>query len=144
MEHPGPQAIPEPETCVPALDSTSIMELDEVPDHLLVLGGGYIGLEFGQMFRRFGSRVTIVQRAGQLLPREDPDVAEEITKILREDEVDVLLNATAPTSCSPRAGFRTRTISTFPRPASGPTKRVTYRWTAGCAQTSPTSTPRGT
>jgi pyruvate/2-oxoglutarate dehydrogenase complex dihydrolipoamide dehydrogenase (E3) component len=80
---------------VPALDSTSIMELDEVPDHLLVLGGGYIGLEFGQMFRRFGSRVTIVQRAGQLLPREDHDVAEEITKILREDEVDVLLNATA-------------------------------------------------
>jgi pyruvate/2-oxoglutarate dehydrogenase complex dihydrolipoamide dehydrogenase (E3) component len=80
---------------LPALDSTSIMELDEVPDHLLVLGGGYIGLEFGQMFRRFGSRVTIVQRAEQLLPREDPDVADEITKILREDEVDVLLNATA-------------------------------------------------
>jgi pyruvate/2-oxoglutarate dehydrogenase complex dihydrolipoamide dehydrogenase (E3) component len=80
---------------VPTLDSTSIMELDVVPDHLLVLGGGYIGLEFGQMFRRFGSRVTIVQRAGQLLPREDPDVAEEITKILREDEVDVLLNSTA-------------------------------------------------
>jgi len=52
-------------------------------------------LEFGQMFRRFGSRVTIVQRAGQVLPREDPDIAEEITKILREDEVDVLLNATA-------------------------------------------------
>ena len=54
-----------------------------------------LGLEFGQMFRRFGSRVTVVQRAGQLLPREDPDVADEITKILREDEVDVLLNAAA-------------------------------------------------
>jgi pyruvate/2-oxoglutarate dehydrogenase complex dihydrolipoamide dehydrogenase (E3) component len=80
---------------VPSLDSSSIMELDQVPEHLLVLGGGYIGLEFGQMFRRFGSRVTIVQRAAQLLPREDPDVAEEITKILREDEVDVLLNASA-------------------------------------------------
>ena len=80
---------------VPALDSTSIMELDAVPDHLLVLGGGYIGLEFGQLFRRLGSHVTIVQRGGQLLPREDPDVAEEITRILREDEVQVLLNTTA-------------------------------------------------
>src|SRR5262245_33909027 len=63
---------------VPALDSTSIMEPDEVPRHLLVLGGGYIGLEFGQMFRRFGSDVTIVQRARQLLEREDADVAEEV------------------------------------------------------------------
>src|ERR1017187_1516247 len=51
---------------IPFLDSTSIMELDTVPEHLLVLGGGYVGLEFGQMFRRFGSRVTIVQSAGQL------------------------------------------------------------------------------
>ena len=61
-------------TDVPYLNSTSIMELDAVPEHLLVLGGGYVGLEFGQMFRRFGSRVTIVQAAGQLLGREDPDV----------------------------------------------------------------------
>src|SRR5438046_4701898 len=60
---------------VPTLDSTSIMDLDELPEHLLVLGGGYIGLEFGQMFRRFGTDVTIVQRDGQLLGREDPDVA---------------------------------------------------------------------
>jgi pyruvate/2-oxoglutarate dehydrogenase complex dihydrolipoamide dehydrogenase (E3) component len=77
------------------LDSTSIMELDTVPNHLLVLGGGYIGLEFGQMFRRFGSRVTIVQRAKQLLAREDPDIAEAITGILREDGVDVLLESQA-------------------------------------------------
>ncbi len=60
---------------VPFLDSTSIMELDTVPEHLLVLGGGYVGLEFGQMFRRFGSRVTIVQSGDQLLNREDPDIA---------------------------------------------------------------------
>jgi pyruvate/2-oxoglutarate dehydrogenase complex dihydrolipoamide dehydrogenase (E3) component len=77
---------------VPTLDSTSIMELAELPEHLLILGGGYIGLEFGQMFRRFGSRVTIVQRAAQLAPREDADVAEEIRKILCEDGVEVLLN----------------------------------------------------
>src|SRR5690349_3139499 len=77
---------------VPFLDSTSIMELDCVPEHLLVLGGGYVGLEFGQMFRRFGSRVTIIQRPGQLLVREDADVAAEVLTILREDGIDVALN----------------------------------------------------
>jgi pyruvate/2-oxoglutarate dehydrogenase complex dihydrolipoamide dehydrogenase (E3) component len=80
---------------VRVLDSTSIMELDEVPEHLLVLGGGYIGLEFGQMFRRFGSRVTIVQRGAYLMGREDPDVADEVAKILREDGVDILLETSA-------------------------------------------------
>jgi pyruvate/2-oxoglutarate dehydrogenase complex dihydrolipoamide dehydrogenase (E3) component len=80
---------------VPFLDSTSIMELDSVPEHLLVIGGGYIGLEFGQMFRRFGSRVTIVQSAAQLLMGEDADVAETVLQILREDGVDVFLNTKA-------------------------------------------------
>ncbi len=76
---------------VPYLNSTSIMELAEVPEHLLVIGGGYIGLEFGQMFRRFGSKVTIVQRGKQLLAREDSDIAEEVEKILREDGIEILL-----------------------------------------------------
>ena len=80
---------------VPTLDSTSLMELDELPEHLLVLGGGYIGLEFGQMFRRFGSEVTIVQRVGQLLGREDPDVAEAVLKVMEEDGIKVLLNTEA-------------------------------------------------
>jgi pyruvate/2-oxoglutarate dehydrogenase complex dihydrolipoamide dehydrogenase (E3) component len=80
---------------VPSLDNISIMELDAVPDHLLILGGGYIGLEFGQLFRRFGSQVTIVQSDAQLLAREDADIAEEVTNILRQDGVDVLLNAKA-------------------------------------------------
>jgi pyruvate/2-oxoglutarate dehydrogenase complex dihydrolipoamide dehydrogenase (E3) component len=80
---------------VPFLDNVSIMELDVVPEHLLVLGGGYIGLEFGQMFRRFGSRVTIVHSRAQLMAREDSDVAEEVAKILREDGVEILLNAKA-------------------------------------------------
>ena len=73
------------------LDSTAIMELEQVPGHLLVIGGGYIGLEFGQMFRRFGSRVTIVQRGEQLLAREDADVAEEVADILRSDGIELLL-----------------------------------------------------
>jgi pyruvate/2-oxoglutarate dehydrogenase complex dihydrolipoamide dehydrogenase (E3) component len=77
------------------LDSTSIMELDEVPEHLIVLGGGYVGLEFGQMFRRFGSRVTIVQRRGQVLTREDLDVADKVAQILREDGIELLLNTQA-------------------------------------------------
>ena len=80
---------------VPFLDNVSIMELGEVPEHLLVLGGGYIGLEFGQLFRRLGSRVTIVQSGEQLLAREDSDVADEVKKILEQDGVEVLLNARA-------------------------------------------------
>jgi pyruvate/2-oxoglutarate dehydrogenase complex dihydrolipoamide dehydrogenase (E3) component len=80
---------------VPALDNVSIMELDTVPDHLLILGGGYIGLEFGQLFRRFGSRVTIIQSAGQLLTREDPDIAGEVAKIMQQDGVEILLKARA-------------------------------------------------
>jgi pyruvate/2-oxoglutarate dehydrogenase complex dihydrolipoamide dehydrogenase (E3) component len=71
------------------------MELEAVPDHLLVLGGGYIGLEFGQLFRRFGSAVTIVQSGNQPLAREDSDVAEEVTRILREDGIEILLNSKA-------------------------------------------------
>jgi pyruvate/2-oxoglutarate dehydrogenase complex dihydrolipoamide dehydrogenase (E3) component len=77
------------------LNSTSIMELDVVPDHLIVLGGGYVGLEFGQMFRRFGSKVTIIHSAGQLLVREDGDVAKEVADILKQDGIEVLLNANA-------------------------------------------------
>jgi pyruvate/2-oxoglutarate dehydrogenase complex dihydrolipoamide dehydrogenase (E3) component len=77
---------------IPTLNSTSIMELDSLPEHLLVIGGGYIGLEFGQMFRRFGSQVTVVQRGPRLLAREDADVADAVTEILREDGIEVLLN----------------------------------------------------
>lgn len=74
------------------LDSTSIMELDKLPEHLLVMGGGYIGLEFGQMFRRYGSEVTIIQRSDRLLNREDPDIADEVAKTLREDGINLLLS----------------------------------------------------
>ncbi len=80
---------------VPFLNSTTIMELDTVPGHLIVLGGGYVGLEFGQMFRRFGSEVTIVQRGGHLLSHEDDDVADAVADILRQDGIEVLLHAEA-------------------------------------------------
>jgi pyruvate/2-oxoglutarate dehydrogenase complex dihydrolipoamide dehydrogenase (E3) component len=79
---------------VPVLNSTSIMELDSVPEHLLIIGGGYVGLEFGQMFRRFGSKVTVIQRGAHLLAREDNDVADAVADILREDGLDILLETT--------------------------------------------------
>ena len=79
---------------VPYLTHATMMELDRVPESLVVVGGGYVGLEFAQMFRRFGSRVTVVQRSPRLLPREDEDVSSEIAKILVEDGVEVLLSAT--------------------------------------------------
>jgi pyruvate/2-oxoglutarate dehydrogenase complex dihydrolipoamide dehydrogenase (E3) component len=64
-----------------------------VPEHLLVLGGGYVGLEFAQMFRRFGSGVTLIHRGERLLEREDEDVSAEVKKILEEDGIEILLNA---------------------------------------------------
>jgi pyruvate/2-oxoglutarate dehydrogenase complex dihydrolipoamide dehydrogenase (E3) component len=78
---------------VPFLNNISIMELETVPEHLLVLGGGYIGVEFGQMFRRFGSRVTIVQSGAQLLDREDPDVAQEVANIFQQDGIEILFQS---------------------------------------------------
>jgi pyruvate/2-oxoglutarate dehydrogenase complex dihydrolipoamide dehydrogenase (E3) component len=82
------------------LTSTSIMELGAVPEHLIILGGGYIGLEFGQMFRRFGADVTIVDRGAHLLGREDTDVVEALEAILREDGLRVL-NETSMTAVEP-------------------------------------------
>ena len=76
----------------PYLNSTSIMELGEVPKHLVVIGGGYIGLEFGQLFRRLGSQVTIITSGGQLLDHEDEDVADEVAKILQQDGIKILFN----------------------------------------------------
>jgi pyruvate/2-oxoglutarate dehydrogenase complex dihydrolipoamide dehydrogenase (E3) component len=78
---------------VPTLDSTSIMELESVPEHLLVFGGSYIALEFGQMFRRFGSKVTIIQRSAHLLSREDTDIADAVADILREDGIEILVES---------------------------------------------------
>ena len=69
------------------------LELDRVPEHLVVLGGGYVGLELAQAYRRFGSRVTIVEHGPQLLSREDPDVAEEVRRILSAEPMEVLLGA---------------------------------------------------
>ena len=78
---------------VPYLTNESIMELSAVPEHLLILGGGYIGLEFGQMFRRYGSRVTIVHHGPQIVPREDSEIAAELQKALEAEGMRFVLNA---------------------------------------------------
>ncbi len=80
---------------VGALDSTSIMELSELPAHLIVLGGGVVGVEFAQMFRRFGAQVTLVHHGERLLEREDPDVSHALTQILMDEGVDVRLHSQA-------------------------------------------------
>ncbi len=78
---------------VPWLDNARLMELGTLPSHLVVLGGGYIACEFGQMFRRFGSRVTIVQRGSHLLDREDPDVSAALEEVFRKEGIRLLLGA---------------------------------------------------
>jgi pyruvate/2-oxoglutarate dehydrogenase complex dihydrolipoamide dehydrogenase (E3) component len=74
------------------LNSTTIMDLEETPAHLLVLGGSYVGLEFGQMFHRFGSHVTIIERGPRLVSREDPDISESMAEILQQDGLDILFD----------------------------------------------------
>jgi pyruvate/2-oxoglutarate dehydrogenase complex dihydrolipoamide dehydrogenase (E3) component len=78
---------------VPFLNNSSMMGVDFVPPHLVVLGGSYVGLEFGQMYRRFGSAVTIVEMAPRLVAREDPDVSEAIRDILEREGIAVRTGA---------------------------------------------------
>jgi pyruvate/2-oxoglutarate dehydrogenase complex dihydrolipoamide dehydrogenase (E3) component len=78
---------------VPYLTNSSMMELDVIPPHLVIVGGSYVGLEFGQMFRRFGSKVTIIEMAPRLVGREDEDVSTALYEILTKEDIDVRLNA---------------------------------------------------
>src|SRR6516225_8002028 len=75
------------------MTNIELLELNRLPEHLVILGGGYVGLEFAQAYRRFGSRVTVIEHGPQLLGREDPDVAEEVRRILRTEDVEVVLGA---------------------------------------------------
>ena len=75
-------------------DQSTLLELDMLPRHLVIIGGGYVGLEFGQIFRRFGSQVTIIDRTSRLIGHEDEDVSREVQAILERDGIQVRLNAT--------------------------------------------------
>jgi len=90
--HAAIPSVPGLEAAEP-LTNIEALELDYLPQHLIVLGGGYVGLEFAQAYRRFGSRVTIIQRGPQLMDREEPDVADEVQRILSDEGIQVLLAA---------------------------------------------------
>jgi pyruvate/2-oxoglutarate dehydrogenase complex dihydrolipoamide dehydrogenase (E3) component len=78
---------------VPFLTNSSMMRLLELPEHLIVIGGSYIGLEFGQMFRRFGSRVTVIEPGPRVIKREDHDISAAIHGIFADEEIEILVNA---------------------------------------------------
>ena len=144
---------------VPTLDNVSMMELDTVPEHLVIVGGSYIGLEFAQMMRRFGAAVTVVERSARLLPREDEDVSDGIRAILETEGVRFELGAeclslaregershrrsrlrrrrdrpsSAATCCWPSAGAPTPMTWDWSRPAFAPTRAATSKSTTSAA-----------
>ena len=85
------------------LTHVEALELEAVPEHLLILGGGYVGLEFAQALRRLGARVTVIERSARLLPREDPDVSEALQLLFKDEGIDILTN-THPTSVQGKSG----------------------------------------
>jgi len=91
------------------LTNETLMDLNEVPEHLLVVGGGYIGLEFGQMFRRFGSRVSVIHIGDQLLAREDPDISQALQKALEAEGIEFHLKS-MPTKVEKKDGHIAVTI----------------------------------
>ena len=105
-ERPAPPILEGLHTLDPnrVLDSTSIQELDAVPLHLVVIGGGYVGVEFAQLFRRLGSEVTVLQHGNQLLGREDKEIAYCLKEILQEDGLTILLESEATSILSSASG----------------------------------------
>src|SRR5207237_2741013 len=90
--HPAVPGIPGLEAARP-LTHIEALELDYLPSHLIVIGGGYVGLELAQAYRRFGSRVTVIQSGPRIMSREDPDVADEIQRILGDEGIRFILAA---------------------------------------------------
>ena len=96
---------------VPFLTSTSLLELEDLPPHLIIVGGSYVGLEFAQMYRRFGSDVTIIEKEPRLLPREDVEVAAAIQGVLEAEGIQIRLGARMYTTGPPeRVGHRKREL----------------------------------
>jgi pyruvate/2-oxoglutarate dehydrogenase complex dihydrolipoamide dehydrogenase (E3) component len=93
---------------VKVLTNTSMMDIDQLPEHLIVVGGSYIGLEFAQMYRRFGSRVTVIEYADRLIAREDPDVSREVQAILEREGVKFHLGVRCAKVTPAHAGARMR------------------------------------
>jgi pyruvate/2-oxoglutarate dehydrogenase complex dihydrolipoamide dehydrogenase (E3) component len=89
----GSPVIPDEFKNIPYLTNETILELDQLPEHLIVVGGNYLGLEFAQMFRRFGSQVTVIEKAERLMPKEDPEVSHEMKDILEQEGIKFILSA---------------------------------------------------
>ncbi len=152
------------------LTHVEALDLERLPEHLVVIGGGYVGLEFAQAMRRFGSRVTVVQRAKQLLDREDADVADALAELMRDEGIDVLLEAdmidvtgrsgsgvkirlaresgserSKPATSSWRPDAQpTPTASMSTKAACGSTRMGTFKSTNGCRRALPTFGPWAT
>jgi pyruvate/2-oxoglutarate dehydrogenase complex dihydrolipoamide dehydrogenase (E3) component len=95
---------------VPVLTNVSMMALDTLPEHLIVAGGSYIGLEFAQMYRRFGARVTVVEYGERLIAREDPDVSHEVQAILEREGVEFHFAVKSATACLGEGGRGVRVV----------------------------------
>ena len=89
----GRPFIPKEYDTVPYLTNRNILDLTELPEHLIIVGGSYIGLEFGQMFKRFGAKVTIIERGDAIIAREDKDVSQSITEFFKEEDINIVFNA---------------------------------------------------
>lgn len=103
---------------VETLDSTSALELSDIPDHLVVVGGGYVGTEYAQMYTRFGADVTVVQRNERLLRAEDPDVSEVIQSVFESEGIDVRTNTSVTQVASTDTGIEVTTSEGTPIDAS--------------------------
>lgn len=135
---------------IPYLTSASILELDEIPEHLVIVGAGYVALEFGQLYRRLGSQVTMIENGDRFLPREDRDIANEIRQILTADGIRIYtsthLDAVTPGDPvrldlrHPAHGSPPVAREDPPHPASEPQKNVA----AGTAMTASKGTQAGT
>jgi pyruvate/2-oxoglutarate dehydrogenase complex dihydrolipoamide dehydrogenase (E3) component len=101
-----PYVPPIPGLAGAAMTNIELLELDRVPGHLVILGGGYVGLEFAQAYRRFGSPVTVIEKGKQVLGREDPDVAEAVQRLFADEEIDVLTGTDVARVEGKRGGLR--------------------------------------
>ena len=101
------------------LDNQSLLEVEQIPEHLIIVGGGYIGIEFAQIFRRFGSDVTMLHRGDQLMPREDTDVAGALRKILEDEGITIVLNADVRSVTKAAQRISVETVAGVGEPAGG-------------------------
>jgi len=89
----GRPFVPEEYQSVPYLTNRNILDLTELPEHLIIVGGSYIGLEFGQIFKRFGSKVTVIERGDRIIAREDEDVSQSVTEFLKDEDINFVFDA---------------------------------------------------